>query len=161
MITIRLLVTALTGLTFASTVSLAAPVLRLTSDDTVITQSCIVEIAGPIADANGNGVLHIRADGVTVRFKRKARLCAEPRLELRGTNCAASVFASTARRNVTLKGLRVHGFKNGVVASNADGLIVDGGDYSDNYRQQLKSTPEAENGADWLVPAQQRRNEVA
>ncbi len=69
----------------------------------------------------------------------------------RGIGFAASAFVPHGHRNVTLQNLRVHGFKNGVVASDANGLVIDGGDYSDNYRQQLKSTPAAEDGADWLL----------
>ncbi len=151
MTTIRLFLAALAGLPLVSANSIAAPVIKLTVDDTVITQSCVVEIAGPVTDANQNGVLHIKADNVTVTFKAGSVLrgaaAGTPWNELRGIGVRID-----GQRNVTLKGLRVHGFKNGVVASNADGLVVDGGDYSDNYRQQLKSTPEAENGADWLFP---------
>ena len=31
-------------------------------------------------------------------------------------------------------------------------LVISGGDFSDNYRQHLKSTAAAEDGADWLFP---------
>jgi len=151
MTTIRLLLALATGLPFASLPLVAAPVLVVTKDDTVITQSCVVEITSPITDANQNGILHIRADDITVRFKTGSALrgaaAGTPWDELRGIGIRID-----GHRHVTLNGLRVHGFKNGLVASNADGLVVDGGDYSDNYRQQLKSTPEAENGADWLFP---------
>lgn len=149
--TICSVATVFAGIAFSIVSALAAPVVTLTKDDTVITQSCVVEISGPIADANQNGVLHIKADNITVRFKAGSALrgaaAGTPWNELRGIGVRID-----GRRNVTLRGLRVHGFKNGIVASHADGLVVDGGDYSDNYRQQLKSTPEAENGADWLFP---------
>lgn len=129
----------------------AAPLVRVTGDDTVITQSCVVEIASAVVDANQNGVLHIEADNITVRFKKGSALrgAAAGTLwnELQGVGIRID-----SRRNVTLKGLQVHGFKNGIVATRADGLVIDGGDYSDNYRQRLKSTPEAENGEDWLFP---------
>ena len=47
------------------------PVLQITHDDTVIIRSCWVEISPGtvIADTNGNGVIHIGADGITVRFR--------------------------------------------------------------------------------------------
>lgn len=150
--TIRSIVAGFVAMLVArSLASAALPVVTLTSDDTVITQSCIVEISAVVRDANQNGVLHIEAGNITVRFKAGAVLrgAAAGTLwnELRGIGIRVE-----GQRNVTLKDCRVHGFKNGVVASNADGLVIDGGDYSDNYRQQLKSTPEAENGADWLFP---------
>ncbi len=127
------------------------PTITVTSDDTVITQSCVVTIPTVVADSNGNGVLHIRADGITVQFGDGSVLrgaaAGTPWNEFRGMGIRVE-----GRRSVTLKNLRVHGFKNGLVAISASGLVVDGGDFSDNYRQQLKSTPEAENGADWLFP---------
>lgn len=135
----------------ALAVSHAAPLIRVTGDDTVITQSCVVEIASAIVDTNQDGVLHIEGDNITVRFTNGSALrgaaAGTPWNELRGVGIRID-----ARRNVTLQGLRVHGFKNAVVATRADGLVIDGGDYSDNYRQRLKSTPEAENGEDWLFP---------
>lgn len=151
MITIRPAATALAGFAIHLATFAAEPVVTLSADDTVITRSCVVEIPATIADTNLNGVLHIKADNITVRFKAGSVLrgaaAGTPWNELHGIGVRID-----GHRNVTLRGLRVHGFKNGVVATGADGLVVDGGDYSDNYRQQLKSTPEAENGADWLFP---------
>ena len=47
------------------------PILALTKDDTIITQSCLVTIAPGtvIEDLNRNGVIQISADHVTVRFQ--------------------------------------------------------------------------------------------
>jgi parallel beta-helix repeat protein len=138
---------------FEMSAEAAQQVITLTKDDTAITQSCVIEIpsGAVIEDANQDGVLHINADNVTVRFKSGAELrgagSGTPWNQLRGIGVRIQ-----GHRNVTLKDLRVRGFKNGVVASDANGLVVDGGDYSDNYRQQLKSTPAAEDGADWLFP---------
>ena len=56
------------------------------------------------------------------------------------------------RTNVTIVNARVHGFHCGLVATDADGLTVAGGDYSDNYRQRLRSTATAEHSGDWLFP---------
>ncbi len=129
------------------------PVLQLTHDDTLITQSCWVEIppGTVIADTNGNGVIHIGADGITVRFRSGSVLRgadpATPWDQLKGIGIRLN-----GHQRVTLVGAQVHGFHEGFVASNANGLVVSGGDYSDNYRQHLKSTPSAEDGADWLFP---------
>ncbi len=132
---------------------LSWPTFLVTHDDTVITQSCWVKIpAGTvIADTNGDGIIHIRADNVSVRFV--------PGSELRGAPAGTPWDQLTGmgirvdgHRGVTIEGAAVHGFKCGLVATHADGLVVSGGDYSDNYRQHLKSTPTAEDGADWLFP---------
>ncbi len=129
------------------------PRIEITHDDTVITQSCRVSIAAGrvLVDANTNGVIQIGADGITVEFA--------PGTELRGApeDAAPDTLRGIGIRleghhHVTLKGLRVRGYFNGVVARRADQLLIDGGDISDNYRQHLRSTPQAEDGADWLFP---------
>ena len=131
----------------------ALPVLQVTHDDTVITQSCWVEIppSAVIADTNGNGVIHIGADGITIRFRPGSVLRgadpATPWDQLKGIGIRLN-----GHEHVTVDGAQVHGFHEGFVASNANGLVVSGGDFSDNYRQHLKSTPAAEDGADWLFP---------
>lgn len=131
----------------------AEPRVTVTSDDTVIDRSCEVWIppGTVIADANTNGVLHIVADGVTVRFAEGCELrgaaASTPWDQLRGMGLRV-----VGRKGVRLVGVKVHGFFNGLVATHADGLEVVAGDFSDNYRQRLRSTPEAEDGADWLFP---------
>lgn len=46
------------------------PTLRVTADNTAITQSCVIEIppGTVIADTDGNGVLHVRADNLVIQF---------------------------------------------------------------------------------------------
>ncbi len=129
------------------------PTVVVTHDDTVITQSCWVEIppGTVIADANGDGVIQLGADGITVRFRPGSELrgaaANKPWDELKGVGIRLN-----GHRAVTVEGARVHGFHEGFVASNADELTIRGGDFSDNYRQHLKSTPAAEDGSDWLFP---------
>src|SRR5207247_2508901 len=55
-------------------------------------------------------------------------------------------------RNVTIENAKVRGFKVGVLASEADGLIVSDCDFADNYRQRLKSDRSVESQDDWLYP---------
>jgi parallel beta-helix repeat protein len=129
------------------------PRLTLTTDDTRISESCLVEIPADlvIADTNQNGVLHVAADGVRVEFAPGTVLRGAPsdtpwnRLEGIGIRI-------DGRTNVTIVNARVHGFHCGLVATAADGLTVSGGDFSDNYRQRLRSTSLAEDGGDWLYP---------
>jgi len=129
------------------------PTLRVTADNTAITQSCRIEIPPGIvlADADGNGVLHVKADNLVIQFTPGSILLGAP------TNTPWNELTGIGIRldghtNVTIEGARVHGFKNGLVASRADGLKILGGDFSDNYRQRLQSTPAAEDGADWMFP---------
>lgn len=136
-----------------STDASALPIVTLTHDDTVIRRSCEIRIppGTVIADTNGDGVLHIAADNVTLRFAPGAILRGAPP-ETPGDQLTGIGLRVDHHRNLSLVGARIHGFRNGVVASFADGLLVEGGDFSGNYRQRLRSTPAAEDGADWLFP---------
>lgn len=51
---------------------------------------------------------------------------------------------------VTIRNLRARGYKIGLMAENVGELLVEGCDFSYNYRQRLKSTPEKEDDSDWL-----------
>lgn len=135
------------------------PTVVVEKDDTVITNSCVIQIAQSlvIPDANTNGVLHIAASGITVRFA--------PGSELRGsasTNAWDTLRGIGIRVDgqvgVTIENARVHGFKNGLVATRANGMMISGGDFSDNYRQRLKSKRGGEANEDWLYP--HRNDEV-
>jgi parallel beta-helix repeat protein len=57
-------------------------------------------------------------------------------------------------RGITLRGARVHGYRCGIHAAEAPGLLIEDCDLSGNFRQRLKSTPQAEDasGGDWLWP---------
>ncbi len=131
----------------------ALPLVTLTHDDTVITQSCEIVIppGTVLRDANSNGVLRIAADRVTVRFGSRSELRGAPE-GTPGDQLRGQGIRIDGHRDVRILGAAVHGFFNGLVAVQAHNLIVDGGDFSDNYRQHLKSTPLAEDGADWLFP---------
>ena len=127
----------------------AAEPVRLEHDDTRIERSGKVELPqGVLRDANGDGVLWIAADGITVELAG----------ELRGAGAedAPDTFGGIGIRvtgkNVTLRGARVSGFKVGIHAQGADGLVLEDCDVSGNFRQRLKSTKEKEAAEDWLDP---------
>lgn len=137
------------------------PVVRVSADNTRITQSCRLEIApdAVIADTDGDGVIHIDADDITVDFDGSVLRGAEPSKpwnELTGTGVRLD-----GHTNVTIRNARVHGYKVGVHASNADGLVFEQADLSDNFRQRLASTPMREEGSDWLFPHHNENNEWA
>jgi hypothetical protein len=89
------------------------PVIVVDRDNVEITTSCTVRIDRPwIADADGNGVIHITADGVTVDFGGQALHGAE-----QGT---PDTFGGTGvwikGNDITLRGARISGFKTGIHA---------------------------------------------
>ncbi len=131
----------------------ALPELLVTRDDTVITQSCRIVIppGTVIPDTNTNGVLQIQASDITVEFAPGSELRGAPP-ETDGDVLRGIGIRIDGQDRVTLLNAQVHGFFNGVVASGTDDLVIEGGDFSGNFRQRLRSTPQAEDGADWLFP---------
>lgn len=127
------------------------PVVVVTRDDTVLTHSCRVVFPQVIQDAHGDGVLHVAASNITVEFAPETELRGAPS-GTQGDRLRGIGLRIDGHANVRIRNPRIHGFFNGIVATRADGLLIDGGDLSDNYRQRLRSTPEAEDGADWLFP---------
>jgi Right handed beta helix region/PA14 domain len=140
---------------------LFAPILRaqdplpevvVDKDDFAVTKSCRLVIAKDvIPDANGDGVIHVKAPGIVVEMR--------PEDALWGTRPPAppDTFAGVGiridgQKNVTLRGFRVRGFKVGIHATRADGLKIESADLADLWRHRLRSTPAAEDGADWLWP---------
>ena len=145
------------GLVLASASITAAPrldrlpLMVVSRDNTVITHSCRVVFPLVIRDTNGNGVVQIGASNLTLEFAHETELRGAPR-ETDGDQLRGIGIQIEGQSNVRIRNARIHGFFNGIVASGADGLVIEGGDFSDNYRQRLRSTPEAEDGADWLFP---------
>lgn len=142
------------SLLLASAVAEADPplVVRVDRDNIEITQSCTLEIsAEPIIDADGNGVIHIAGDNITVEFKPEAN-----HLHGATTDQLPDSFAGTGitikGRNITLRGAKVSGFKVGFHAIECDGLTIENCHVSGNFQQRLKSTPKAEDPSDWLWP---------
>jgi nitrous oxidase accessory protein NosD len=136
----------------------ALPDVVVDRDDFVIDKSCrVVPPIHPIFDAKGDGVLLVRASNVTIEFAPTAQL----------TNLFSGppdLFTGVAIRidgqeNVTLRGPRIRGYKVGIWATNADGLVIDGADLADMFRQRLRSTPAAEDSSDWLWPHNNDKHE--
>jgi len=136
------------------------PIIRVTADDTVIDRSCRVEIApdAVIRDAAGDGVIQVRASGIVVEFT--------PGSVLRGAapGEAPDTYAGVGIRidghsDVTLRGVQVSGFKAGLWATAADRLVLEDSRADDLWRHRLRSTPVAEDLADWLWPHRNDANE--
>jgi len=132
------------------------PLVVVTEDDTVIDRSCRVKVpeGAFIRDRNNDGVIHIEADDITVEFvEGEAELIAVPEGTPWETLDGIGIRID-GHRNVTLKGAHAHRFKVGILARDADGLTLDACDVAGGYAMKLGSTPQREDGADWLWPHQ-------
>lgn len=136
------------------------PVVIVDRDNVVIDRSCTVKIkpGAMIKDADGNGVVHIQASNISVEFAGDAILRgADERFpHERMTGTAVRVDGQS---NVQIRGLRASGFKVGLHATNASGLVVDGADFSDLFRHRLFSDVAKEDQRDWLWPHRNDNNE--
>lgn len=143
---------ALFALVFATRAA-ELPIVTVTRDDTLLTRSCriLIPAGTAIADANNDGVIQVGANNLTIEFM--------PGSELRGASAdtpgdklSGMGIRVAGHKAVTVRNARIHGFKNGLVATRADRLTVAGGDFSGNYRQRLRSTPMAGDESDWMFP---------
>jgi len=140
----------------ASSVDL--PRVVVSADNTKITQSCTVVIppGTTIADTDGNGVIHISTPGIRVEFAKGSELWGGPKPTSQIIGSWDSYSGTGIRidnaANVSLANLSVHGYKVGVWAVACDGISIGDSDLSDNFRQRLRSSPDAEDAADWLYP---------
>lgn len=129
------------------------PILLVERDDTVVRSSCIVRVAPGrvIPDLNGDGVLHVLTDGIEVRFEEGSVLrgapAGAPLNELAGIGIRVEGV-----KGARLRGVQAEGFRCAVLARQADELLIEDGRFARNFGHRLLSTPEAENGADWLWP---------
>lgn len=128
----------------------AARAQGVRQDDYRVRRGGPLEIeADWIADADGDGVVQIALDDVVVDFGGALlRGCAPetPPDQYQG------IGVLVTGRRVTVRNLRVAGFRVGLLARGADGLVVEEADLSDGFRQRLRSGPLHEDAADWLMP---------
>jgi len=139
----------------------AAPLdkVRISSDNFEVSKSCVIEPGTyRIPDADGNGVLHITADDITVEFAPGAVLDGSSP-DSQPDEFAGIGIRLNGHTGVTLRNARVRGYRVGAYLSDADRLVVEDADFSGNFRQRLKSTPEAEDGSDWLFGHENEKNE--
>jgi len=132
------------------------PTIPVEGDDLLVESSCrLVFPDEPIADASGDGVVTIRGEGVVVSCSgtlRGAPGDVDP-------DAYSGVGIRIEGAGVTLRGARVAGFRVGILAQRSPRLLIEGCDVSDNFRQRLRSTPAAEDAADWLWPHQNDAHE--
>jgi len=126
------------------------PVVIITKDNTRLNKSCIVRIDPNliIADSDGDGVLHIASDDITITFEAGSRL----RGGTGGPGALGIGIRIDGHRGVTLRRAAVSGYKVGVYATGCTALELDGLSAEDNFREQLRSTRTSESETDWLWP---------
>ncbi|MBS0196672.1 MAG: right-handed parallel beta-helix repeat-containing protein [Planctomycetes bacterium] len=136
------------------------PVVKVTRDNTAIDHSCrvVIEPGALIADPDNNGVIQIKGRGITVEFEPGSVLQGGPTTTDPDQFTGVGITV-TDSPGVTLRNLRVNGFKVGLLAQNCDSLTLDNAGFADNYRQRLRSTPSAEDGQDWLFPHENDKHE--
>ncbi|MCC6906321.1 MAG: right-handed parallel beta-helix repeat-containing protein [Phycisphaerales bacterium] len=138
-----------------SCIAVGPPTVVVDRDNVEITQNCFIRIgATPIPDADGNGVIHVKASGITIEF-----LGDEEAREMMGAPDGTPWDAITGigimidgQRDVTIRNAHCHRYKVGIYARHADGLTLENCDVAGGFATRLRSTPAAEDGSDWLFP---------
>ncbi|XAL98028.1 right-handed parallel beta-helix repeat-containing protein [Phycisphaeraceae bacterium D3-23] len=153
------LLAALSTLTLGCSAT-GLPVVTVDRDNIAITESCEVVIPDGVVieDADGNGVIHVNADDITVRFADGSVLRGNTPDTLPNAYAGLGIRID-GHTGVTLGNAHVHGYRVGVYATATDNLTIEGGDFSDQYHPKLTSTAEREGGGDWLSPHNNDNNE--
>ena len=94
------------------------PLVEVTADDTTVSKSCRLAIpAGRvIADADGDGVIHVAAPGIVIEFAPGAVLRGS-KLGVRPDEYRGVGIRLNGHRNVTIRNARLHGYWCGLWAS--------------------------------------------
>lgn len=119
--------------------------------ETIITRSANIQpnqylING--SDDLSKGVIVIEGNDITVDFQN-ALLQGSDDKEFPNEFKGLGILVKGGK-NITLKNLKVRGFKIGLLALDVENLIIENADLSHNFRQRLKSTREKENLDDWM-----------
>lgn len=133
---------------------LAAAVLTAFAGDTfrnTITESVKLDprtVVAPSQKEDGSdAALVIRGNGITVDFNGFV-LRGSPEETL--PNLRKGTGIRVEGTNITLKNLKVHGYKVGLIAKGVKGLKIIDSDFSYNWKQKLASTLEKEDLSDWM-----------
>ena len=133
------------------------PLVVVDRDNVVISASCRVRVtAAPIMDADGNGVVHIVGNGISVTFEEGPLRGAE---DDQAPDSFDGIGIRITGGNVTLSGAVIQGYRIGVFAQRAVAMVIEDCDVSGNFSQRLASTAWQEDPADWLRPHANDSNE--
>ncbi len=134
--------------------------VRVTSDDVTISQSCRIIIPADtvIEDKNNNGVIQVVASDIEIEFAAGSVLRGSPK-NRRPDEYTGFGIRIEGQSNVTVRGAKISGFWAGLWATRTNKLKLEAIDASDNRRAYLRSTPLAEDAADWMFPHNNDGNE--
>jgi parallel beta-helix repeat protein len=94
--------------------------------------------------------LRVVADGVTLDLGEAVLVgAADGTLPDRFEGIGVEIVG---RKKVTVRGGKLRGFRCAILARGCEDLVLEGIDVSGNFAQRLRSTPEREDGGDWLWP---------
>jgi nitrous oxidase accessory protein NosD len=152
---ILLLVIVACGLTRNATHAFAEEI-KLDHAATIDKTTIVAPGTYRIADASGDGAIHIKGNDLVVDFQGAeldGSLPGQTPEEFSGTGIVLE------GRNITLKNAKVRGYKVAIHAKNCLGLVIEDTDISGNYQKHLLSTPEAEDESDWIFGHQNDEHE--
>ncbi len=147
------------------------PTVVVDHDDYRITGSCRISIPPGtiIEDDEGNGVIQVAADYVYIEFAEGSQLLGRAGIDdwlARGTDkgegwdtLTGTAITVNGHEGVEIVGANIRGYRNGIVATDAPGLMIVDATLTDIYRQRLKSTATREDSGDWLFPHNNDSNE--
>jgi len=127
-----------------SVLAVAGPAIEIDRDNIVITESCSIKPGDYLVrDTDGNGVIQVRADGVTIDFQGATLRGAEggaDRDALTGTG--VSIVGCSG---VTIKNANVHGFLTNFRLEDARRVTLDRCDASRGFGQRIARDGAANN----------------
>lgn len=105
----------------------------------------------------GNGIIKISGNNLTVDFNGTELIgTPESTQPDRRKGTAIQIISGS---NITIKNVKVRGYKIGLIARNIKGLRIIDSDFSYNWKQHLKSTLESEDLDDWMSYHQNEKDE--
>lgn len=126
------------------------PLILVTSPGTEIRSDARVRFDERLFEVEDDqAVLIVRTPGVYLEFEGPPLRGAAPG---RAPESMTGIGVLVEAKHVTLDGLELDGFRVGVLARQADGLVLMNCRVHGGFRQKLLSTWEAEDAADWLRP---------
>lgn len=142
---------------FVATAVHAAADVALTRDGQTLTASAkIAPGIHRVADAGNDGAVLIQGEGLTIDFQGAELVgCTD---DQQPDQYVGKGLVLTGR-DITLRNAKVRGYKAGIFAHDCLGLTIEDVDISGNYQKHLLSTPETEDGSDWLFGHDNEKDE--
>lgn len=144
---------------FATLVTMAQAQIELKPDMIIDKTAVVVNRVYSLPNTDNDaktGALTIRGNNITIDF---AGATLEGSEQATDPDKRAGTGVIVEGNNITIKNLKVRGYKVGLIARNSNGLRLLGCDMSYNWKQRLLSTNEREDLADWMSYHQNEKDE--